>query len=125
MFGKIKRKLRYLYLTKIRKMSEVDITIMNMRKAGISVGGGCRIFTNINSTEPYLISIGDNVTISSGVIFCTHDNAIIKAVPGKTDVVGRITVGDNCFIGMNSIRMYGVTLGELKNMSKKPFLSAV
>lgn len=112
MFSRLKRILREIYLKKIKKMDDSDILIMQMRKRGIHVGDGCRIFTNIISREASLISIGDRVTISSHVELCTHDNAIIKAIPGKTDVVGPITIGDDCFIGMRSILMYGVTLGD-------------
>lgn len=93
-------------------MDGSDITIMNLRKRGVKIGDNCRIFTAISAKEPTLITIGNRVTISGEVSFCTHDNAIIKAIPGKTDVVGPITIGDNCFVGMRSILMYGVTLGD-------------
>ena len=113
MIRRIKNKLLYLYFTKIKKYDGSDYTIYKMRKAGIRVGEKCRIFTGLyTNREPYLITIGDNVTISSGVELCTHDNAVIKVVPGKTDIVGEIKIGNNCFIGMNSIIMYGVTLGD-------------
>ena len=59
-----------------------------------------------------MISIGNDVTISSDVAFVTHDNSILKVLDPMTDVVGRITVGDNCFIGQRSMLMLGVTLGE-------------
>ena len=112
MFASLKHRLMMQYYRKIRKLSDVDINIMNMRRSGITVGEGCRIFTAITSTEPWLISIGNQVTISCNVHFVTHDNGIIKVLQGKTDVVGPITVGDRCFIGMNSTLMLGVTLGE-------------
>lgn len=112
MLSFLKKNLLRFYDRKIRKLSDVDITIEQMRRSGITVGEKCRIFTNVTSTEPYLISIGDHVTISSGVSFITHDNGIIKVLEGKTDVVGPVTVGDRCFIGMNSTLLPGVTLGE-------------
>ena len=93
-------------------MDGSDINIMNARKRGTQIGESCRVFSAITAKEPTLITIGNRVTISSDVEFCTHDNAIIKAIPGKTDVVGPITVGDDCFVGMRSILMYGVTLGD-------------
>lgn len=112
MITAVRRKLINLYYSKIKHMDGSDINIMNLRKRGIAIGEGCRIFTPINSREPTLITIGNNVTISSDVEFCTHDNGIIKAIAGKTDVVGPIRIGDDCFIGMRSILMYGVTLGD-------------
>ena len=108
MLSRIKR----LYYTKIKRMSEVDYQIMLMRRSGITIGEKCRIFTMITSNEPSMIRIGNNVTISSNVSLCTHDNGIIKVIEDKTDAIGRITIGDNCFIGMNSIIMLGVTLGN-------------
>ena len=110
--SRLKRKLKLFYLKKIKGMEDSDVAIMEMRKRGIRVGEQCRMFTNISAREASLITIGDRVTVSSEVEFCTHDNAIIKAIPGKTDIVGPITVGDDCFVGMRSILMYGVTLGD-------------
>lgn len=105
-------KLRSFYFRKVKGMDDSDIIIMNLRRRGVQIGENCRIFTEICVKEPTLIMIGDRVTISSDVSFCTHDNAIIKAIPGKTDVVGPIVVGDDCFVGMRSILMYGVSLGD-------------
>lgn len=112
MLNRLVCRLKNLYYIKIKKMDGSDIAIMKMRKKGIHIGENCRIFSDISSREPTLITIGNRITISSEVLFCTHDNAIIKAISGKTDVVGPITIGDDCFIGMRSILMYGITLGD-------------
>lgn len=112
MLSKMKRKLKQLYYIKIKGMDPIAYAIQEMRSRGITIGENCRIFTDIRAREATLITIGSRVTVSSEVEFCTHDNAIIKAIPGKTDVVGPITIGDDCFIGMRSILMYGVTLGD-------------
>ena len=112
MLHSLKQRLKNIYYRRVRGISDVDLNIMYMRRSGITVGEGCRIFTRIGSTEPWLISIGNRVTISANVYFVTHDNGIIKVLDGKTDVVGPITIGDRCFIGMNSTILLGVTLGE-------------
>lgn len=112
MLKKFYRKLKRFYKISIQKQDPMELHIADLRKKGMRIGERCRIFTNIQSNEPYLISIGDNVTISGGVNFCTHDNGIIKVIEGKTDVVGPITVGNDCFIGIHSILMLGVTLGD-------------
>ena len=80
------------------------------RREGIKVGNNCRINCNILTAESYLIELGDNVTISDHVSFITHDNSISKIVDGKSDLFGKIKIGDNCFIGAHSILMYGVSL---------------
>ncbi|EPB8192916.1 DapH/DapD/GlmU-related protein [Clostridium perfringens] len=65
----------------------------------------------MSSAECYLINVGDNVTISGGVKFITHDNSVIKCT-GGTDLIGSITIGNNCFVGMNNILLPGVTIAD-------------
>ena len=63
--------------------------------------------------EPYLINIGEHVTISTDVKLITHD-ASIGTVGERTkgsDLVGKISIGDYSFIGCGSIIMYGVDIG--------------
>jgi acetyltransferase-like isoleucine patch superfamily enzyme len=65
-------------------------------------------------SEGYLIDIGDNCTITGGVIFETHDGGVglfRKEYPG-INVFGRIRVGDNVFIGNRAIIMPNVTIGN-------------
>lgn len=52
------------------------------------------------------------MTVSTDVKFCTHDNSAIKIFKNATDFVGRISVGANSFIGMNTIIMGGVSIPE-------------
>ena len=81
-------------------------------KKGMKIGKNPRIFSDIYTPEPYLIEIGDNVTISSKVQLITHDASIEKVLPETTDVFGRIKIGSNCFIGARSIILYGCTLAD-------------
>lgn len=60
----------------------------------------------------YLINIGNNVTVSTNVTFVTHDNSIKLLYPEKSDVFGKIVIGNNCFIGENVTILYGVTLAD-------------
>ena len=112
MFNRFKSTIERFYYIKCKKMTDNEYAIMQIRNNGISVGEGCRIYTPLRSNEPSMIKIGNHVTISSGVAFVTHDNSILKVLDPMTDVIGRITVGDHCFIGQNSMLMLGVTLGE-------------
>lgn len=82
------------------------------RKRGITIGRDCHIHSSILTPEPYLIKIGDKVTIATGVKFITHDNSICKVLTEFTDVFGKIEIGDNCFIGAYSIILPGVCLGS-------------
>ena len=85
-----------------------------LRKSGIVIGEGSHVFSNIISSEPYLIEIGKYCTISTNVSFITHD-ASVGAFLGRenySDLCGRIIIGDHCFIGSNSILLYGVSLPD-------------
>lgn len=94
-------------------ISRKKVTVNWLRRNGMNVGENCTICCNILPSEPYLVSIGNNVTISSPVQLLTHDNSIIKLSNGEvTDVFGEISIGDNCFIGANSVILPGVTLSD-------------
>ena len=79
-------------------------------KSGVRIGDDCSIFSDITSAESYLISIGNHVTISNDVQFITHDNCIDRFSQNKSDVFGKIEIGDNCFIGAHSIILPGVRI---------------
>lgn len=97
---------------KIFKKDTMQIIIEHYRKNGALIGNNVRTFSPINSAEPYLIEIGDNVTISSNVNFITHDNSVSKVLENVTDTFGKIVVGDNCFIGLGSILLPGIIIGD-------------
>ena len=40
------------------------------RKMGMTIGKGCNICDNITTTQAYLITLGDNVTLAGGGTFC-------------------------------------------------------
>lgn len=106
--------LKY-FLAKVKfKLSGNNKEVMSdyFRKAGMSIKGGCNICCNIMTMEPFLVDIGSNVTISGDVKLVTHDNSVAKLNIGGADVFGRIVIGHNCFIGQNSIIMYGVELAN-------------
>ncbi len=82
------------------------------RKKGVTIGNNSHIFSNISKGEPYLIRIGNDVTISNNVSLITHDSSISKAMPEFTDIFGEVEIDDKCFIGMNSIILPGVHICE-------------
>lgn len=88
--------------------------IKELRREGMKIGEGTYIFTNLASSEPFLVEIGNNCTISTEVNFITHD-ASIGVFEGRevfTDLVGKIVIGDNCFLGAGTLILPGVTLGN-------------
>ncbi|MBB5179385.1 acetyltransferase-like isoleucine patch superfamily enzyme [Planomicrobium koreense] len=86
-------------------------------KEGLQVGERTRILGMPNfGSEPYLIRIGRHCTITSGVKFITHDGAtwLFRDEVEFKEVkrYGSIKIEDNCFIGVNSILMPNITIGE-------------
>ena len=108
------RELRYFFVKVKYRLMKRDKEVINdyFRDMGMSIGKGCNIVPNITTTEPYLVEIGENTTLAGGVTLCTHDNSVSKMIPDCTDMFGKITIGRNCFIGQNSLIMYGVTLAD-------------
>lgn len=108
MFNHIKKN----YKTKVLHMNYSDLNIERFRKMGMKIGERCHIYSFDLALEPQLVTIGDECTIAAGVLCITHDNAIIHYCPEKTDLFGRVVIGNNCFIGARALLMYGVTIGN-------------
>ena len=81
--------------------------------AGVSIGSNCFVKSRFWSTEPYLISIGNNCAITSGVKIFTHGGGRIarKTYP-LFDCFGKVTIGNSVYIGTNSLIMPGVSIGN-------------
>lgn len=86
------------------------------RSRGVEIGEGVEIFGASLFTfgsEPYLVSIGNQVTISHNVDFITHDGGlrVVRAKYPTAYLYGRIQVADGCFIGAHSIFLPGARVG--------------
>jgi acetyltransferase-like isoleucine patch superfamily enzyme len=104
--------LRYLVSKIARRFFGKEMTSKYYRSFGMKIGEGCNICSFLYTNEQYLVSIGNNVTISYDVKFLTHD-ASIGIYLGKknaSDLCGEIKIGNNVFIGANSIIMYGINI---------------
>lgn len=84
------------------------------RKFGVQVGRDCRIYTTWWGREPFLIKIGSRVTITSGVKILTHDGAtwLVRENGVRYQRFAPVEIGDDVFIGVNTIVMPGVTIGS-------------
>lgn len=80
-----------------------------LREMGVKIGENCVIYGRIDTGHPYLVSIGNNVTISSALLL-THD-ASTKHITGYSKI-GRIDIGDNVFIGANATILPNVKIGS-------------
>jgi acetyltransferase-like isoleucine patch superfamily enzyme len=85
------------------------------RALGVQVGADCRILSMCVSAEYELIRIGDRVTISSDVLFITHDGAgwlIRDAQDRRHYWLARIELGNDVFVGARATIMPGVRIGD-------------
>ena len=65
-------------------------------------------------TEPWIIDIGENVHITDGCKFITHDGGTLlfrNRVP-DLEITKPIKIGDNVYIGNNVLIMPGITIGN-------------
>jgi len=79
----------------------------------------CRILSEpsaVFGSEPYLVTIGEHVEIKAGCVFITHDGGVWSLRNDERyknlDIFGPIKIGNNVFIGNNSIVLPGVTIGD-------------
>jgi len=112
------QKLKSIYNPHIKEQED---PITCFRSLGVKIGNNVSLISPISpvifSSEPYLVSIGDNTTISFDVAFVTHDAAtrVIRHLPDgdpETVIYGPISVGNNCFIGCRSVILPNVTIGD-------------
>lgn len=109
------------FLRKIRYGERCDSQtyIKYLKKKGVTIGDRTVIFdpqtTIIDETRPWMIEIGNDVQITSGVTLLTHgyDWSVLKGVYGEVlGSSGVLKIGNNVFIGMHSTILKGVTIGN-------------
>lgn len=95
----------------IRRMTG-EIPTKTLIQRGMKIGSnfnrqqGCYL----DPTHPFLIEIGNNVIFSIRVTVMAHDASTKKAL-GYTKI-GRVTIGDNVFVGANVTILPGVHIGN-------------
>ena len=80
----------------------------------VKVGQDCWIGPNciLDGSGGELV-IGDRCAISAGVHIYTHNSRDMYISEGKKEMVHKsVTIGNNCFIGPNSIVALGSTIGN-------------
>lgn len=103
------RKLYKLLYAKLKPMKYMERIGVNFPRGGVhlygKVGWG---------TEPWIITIGDNVHITDGVKFITHDGGTLlyRHMIPDLEITKPIVIGDNVYIGNNVILLPGITIGN-------------
>lgn len=108
--AKIKKILKLIELSRYDRFTIAEY----FRKQGAQIGEGCSIIPRMLGDEPYLIKIGNNVTIAHGVLFVAHDGAawVFRNEIPDLQVFGPIIIEDNCVIGENAIIFCNVKIGK-------------
>lgn len=102
----------------IWRLMPSGMKLERLKRRGLTIGGGCEILNGFDfGSEPYLVTIGDNVRITSGVKITTHDGGawtLRHMYPELVDIdrFGRVSIGDNSHIGMDAMIMPGVAIGR-------------
>ena len=102
----------------LHKLSFRIRQIIYQRKLNSCIANGLKLGNNvtimpgafIDPRYSYLISIGDNCSLSNGVVIVAHDAATFKFTNGYTRL-GKVDIKENCYIGTNAIILPGVTIG--------------
>ncbi len=89
-------------------------SIRYYRRRGAIIGNNC-VLSHPVIGEPHLCRFGNNVIVTARVAFLNHDGAVMMLNRvGRTtavNIVGKIVIHDNVFVGSQSIVLGGVTIG--------------
>ncbi len=93
--------------------------VEHLRSLGVRIGERTVFFDPrsclVDVTRPWLVEIGDDVQITRGLTLLTHgyDWSVMKGMHGHVlGSSGKVTIGNNVFIGMNTTILKGVTIGN-------------
>lgn len=81
-------------------------------KAGLTLGRNVYVDEHVSFDAPFcwLISVGDECTLSKHVVILAHDASTKKYLDFTK--IGRVQIGKKTFIGANSVILPGVTIGN-------------
>lgn len=90
-----------------------------LKKKGIKLGENVRFYSpwsiSVDIQRPWMIEIGDNVHITSGVKILQHgyDWAVLQKEFGEVlGSCGKVRIGNNVFIGVNTTILKGTEIGD-------------
>ena len=100
------------YLKRILYRLRGDHTTEILIKRGMKVGQNFKRLHGVilDPAHCWLISIGNNVTMAPRVHILAHD-ASTKTFLGYT-IIGRVKIGNNVFIGAETVVLPNVTIGD-------------
>ena len=109
--GKLRKIYRRLYKETVGRFNRVKYA----KKIGVNMGEGLHLYGEIDwGTEPWLITLGNNVHLTNDIRFINHDGGTLlfrDRVP-DLEITKPITIGNNVYIGNNVLILPGVNIGN-------------
>lgn len=111
------RRLLKIFTVPFSRFYAVYDPVGYARYRGVNIKGSVKIYGSsysMFSSEPYLVTLGDNVFISVNANFVCHDGSTLpfrRDIP-DLELAGEISVGNNVFIGMGALVLPGVSIGN-------------
>lgn len=106
---KLYRKIYTYYMILVNPIRYAEKIGVNFVKGGLHLYGSPSW-----GSEPWIITLGNNVHITAGVKFITHDGGTLlyRSMVPDLEITKPIVVGDNVYFGNNVIVLPGVTIGN-------------
>jgi acetyltransferase-like isoleucine patch superfamily enzyme len=87
------------------------------RSIGVTIGENVHFYgmpSGMFGTEPWLITIGNNVYITAGCAFVTHDGGtlILRQEVPDLEWTAPISIGNDVYIGVRTLILPGVRVGN-------------
>lgn len=82
------------------------------RHIGVNIGNNNLIGKDHWSSEPYLITVGNNCQLTDCKIFTHGGSNVIRDEHPNFDCFGKVVIGNWVYIGSNALIMPGVTIGD-------------
>ena len=103
------------FFRKIKRVFNEKSELQRALDEGMKIGKNLQVLSGVSfDSEPYLIEIGDDVTISHDVLFFNHDGGtrVFRKQEKYKNIIcyGKIVIGNNVFIGC--IILPGVKIGN-------------
>ena len=106
--GKALKRLRHRAINRVRGEPSIERLVSDGLRLGKKPHIAHPIY--VDGLHPWLITIGDYVTLGPYVAIITHD-ASLQGYTASTRL-GRVDIGDRVYVGVGAILLPGTTIGE-------------
>ena len=106
----IKQILKKIRIFNIVKRFFIKFGFIDEKKTLYKIGNMKQHNAQIDTLIPQMVEIGDNFISAPGVIITAHDAS--TSLHGDQYRIEKIIIGDNVFLGANSVILPGVHIGD-------------